>query len=183
MAGGYLTQDSFYRAQENVLFNNMKQAVEGECCVTSRKVYSFYRRRLVEKPRGEESQKRSLGLAVGFHELWRWFMHLSCLKNPNFAVVLKQALYNKIIGLFLGDGDVLDVINGTVLCMFHDGFLKKGDREWAQKCVKQFLSSDDPLSVLQDIEPEALSFGLERIQPTFSPGVIQHVATCIQFDW
>ena len=180
----YFGQAPFQGLCDRVLFRNLERAVAGETCHSAHVVYRFFQRQLRQEGGTPDAQLKAFVLSRSFYDLWRWFMHLSCISNPNYPEVLRQVLFRRLRAVCENRVTLANLVNDTCCSYFHDDVPTRCDKMFAQNCVSHFVRNDcgNPFSVME----EAIRLGRFEMNglPTFNAVTLEHhVNQAIEYEW
>ena len=155
----------------------MQRAIVGDCCVAQQTMHRFWFRRSTQSSGSETADVKASALSGSLHYAWQLFIHLACVQNSNFIKILEAVLFNRLAALVEGRTTLLDIINQTVSCFFHESLCTAEDMSNAKGCIECLLLHDNPCEFLAHIE-----FAVDS--PTLdSTAVMAVVSDILDFDW
>ena len=155
----------------------MEMAINGNCCLAQQTMHRFWFRGSIQSSGSESADAKASALSGGLRYAWQLFVHLSCVRNPNFMKILEAVVFRRFAALVEGRTTLLDIINQTVSHFFHESLCTAEDMSAAKICIECLLLHQNPCESLTHIEFAAAL-------PTLDMTIINNIVSdVLEFDW
>ena len=154
----------------------MDKAINGNGCEANQIMHRL-QFRVTQLDGVETTCEKAAALEGSFRYAWKLFMHLGCVKNPNFQRVLEAVTFKRLSALIENRTTLLDIISTSASCWFHDGLCTPEDLQYAKRCIECLFLTENPCGFVEHIK-------YDGSQPTFTSAVIDSIASdVLNFDW